>query len=714
MDDQNYKKVDHGLENLLNRIKPADYNEFTYLLKVAEPDFHVVGTQNPAFVAPILSEVQEYSTCELEKARIIIIEAVGATGKTELTKKMSNWLKCPIFDLGKTKVVAGNSLTGLLTKRLDLMDCFNYMASMREGKSTIIIDALDEGYMKTNYQGYLDFLDDVLSLNPKKECPIILLGRYNAAELAATFFADRDVDIITLQIEPFTIKQAEDFLFKATTSTAKTKFWSNFKETRDYILRTIEGFFKDQASMKDHASERFIGYAPVLLSIAAFFDENTNYQVVLDELKARNVKSVQLIVDIIERILKRDREEKVMPFITDHLLVGREQDYELKEKVIKTVYTYDEQCARVLYDVIGLPFPEIDINDPHFLSSYNEHISIWLNEHPFRGRYKIANIVFESYILARLTNTKKYRDAAYTYMQINGVSYMFAYIYHSMYGFDNLDSRLLSYIYESLSQLNNNLTYYSLNIEWDPSKTDEVSTYCDIEFVGSQVTIQQYKGTVTFMNDEPIELGTRLEHLYIDSPLDFKLARRSVEAAAPSYIRCRNLLIDSGEITIHRNLTNTNFMFECEKVQISQQYNQFLQIGGVGRINETLCIVSPERPEYPLFEYWISGDVKLKDFSEEITTRYKKLRAIILDFRSHSKHVLAKLGEKIDNIMGNNPVGQAVINALVEKKVMYRDGHLYKLDTGVMDEVLGLSYNGIRNFEMSDKAIDFLKNIEVA
>ena len=62
--------------------------------------------------------------------------------------------------------------------------------------------------------------------------------------------------------------------------------------------------------------------------------------------------------------------------------------------------------------------------------------------------------------------------------------------------------------------------------------------------------------------------------------------------------------------------------------------------------------------------------------------------------------------------MGNNPVGQAVINALQEQKVMYSEGHLYKLDTDIMDEILGLSYDGIRNFEMSEKAIDFLKNIE--
>lgn len=711
MDDQNYKKIDHGLGKLLNRIKSADFVPFNYELKVENDDFRIEKVANGAFVAPVLTEVCDNSTATLENARIILVEAVGATGKTELTKKLSHSLQIPIFDLGLTKVVAGNSLTGLLTKRMDLMDCFNYMASMRGGKSTIIIDALDEGYMKTNYQGYLDFLDDILSLNPKKECPIILLGRYNAVELAATFFATKEIDICTLQIEPFTLQQAQEFLEKAIKTNAKVKYSAIFKETRDYILKTIEGFFKDQASIKNNASERFIGYAPVLQSIAAFFDENTNYQVVLDDLKSRNIRSVQLIINIIERILDRDRTKKVMPFLMNNLLVGREP--ELWTKVSETVYTFDEQCARVLYGVMNVPFPELDIDDPSFLSSYNEHIGVWMTEHPFRGKNKIANIVFESYILASLTHNPKYSEVAFDYMFQHGTSYMFAYIYHSMFGFDDLDSRLLPYIYDSLRQLNSKLNYYTLNIEWDPDKSDDISIFCDVEFESSQDDSISYKGNVTYMSNEAINLGQRLEHLYVDTPLDFTLSSRTVEAAAPSYIKCRNLLIESAEITVHQNLDKSNFMFECENAQIIQHNGQFLQVGGVGRINNTLRIVSPERPEYPLFEYWISGDVKLRDMSEEISSRYKKLRGIILEFRSHSKHELAKHHERIDFVMGNNATGRAVIKAMLDKDIMFKRGYLYILNPEVMDRELGLSYDGIRNFEQSDKALEFLRNVVV-
>lgn len=710
MGKQHDRKVEHRLKNALKRIKPTDYVPFTYDLKTQLEDFRLEKEENPKFVAPDLTEDQENSTSSLEKARIILIEAVGATGKTELTKKMSFWLQTPIFDLGLTKVVAGNSLTGLLTKRMNLMDCFNYMESIRNGRANIIIDALDEGCMKTNYQGYLDFLDDVLSLDPKKECPIILLGRYNAVELAASFFATKDIEVCTLQIEPFTIEQAVEFIDKATDTSSKERYSAVFGKTRDYILMMIKGFFKDQDSINHQASERFIGYAPVLLSISAFLNENTNYGVVLNEMMARDIKSVPLIIDIVERILKRDREQKVMPFITDHLLVGREASF--CSKVIGEIYSFEEQCARVLYDVMSVSFPELDLNDPHFLSAYNQHMATWMNEHPFKNKKKIANIVFESYILATLTHSKKYSSVAYEYMSMHRVSYMFAYIYYHLYGFGNLDTRLLSFVYESLRQFNNKHNYYTLSIEWDPQKSDADSTFCNIEFEGSQEDMLTYTGDMICLNDEPIELGTRLEYLYVDTPLDFKLSERSIEAAAPSYIKCRNLLIESAEITLHQNHDNMNFMFECQDAKISQHYNQFLQVGGVSRITNTLRIVTPTRPEYPLFEYWTSGDVKLKDLSEGISSRYKKLRAIILEFRSHSKHGLAKYYERIDYVMGNNEVGRAVIEALVAKNVMCRKDHLYKLNTDVMDSVLGLSYDGIRNFEQSPKVLRFLREIK--
>lgn len=707
---------DYGLETVIKRIKPDNYSEYDYTLRECLPDFEVKNEQNPKFIAPILAEVPELSTTELPQASIVLIEAVGATGKTELTRNMSYRLKCPVLDLGKTKVVAGNSLTGLLTKRMQRKDSSVYMDDITAGQATMIIDALDEGYMKTNNQGYLDFLDDVLSLEPKKECPVVMLGRYNAVELAAAFLVERDVDFVTLQIEPFTLAQAKDFIDKAISTDSRLKYVSVYKQTRDYIIETINGFFKDQSSIKDNTSQRFIGYAPVLQSIAAFFDENTNYHVVLDDLRQNNHKSVGLIIDIIERILKRDREQKVMPFVAESLLDGRSEDF--KRRVLDVIYDFDEQCARIIYDIMRVPFPELPIRDTSFTSAYSEHIVDWIREHPFMGKRKPANIVFESYILARMINNAKYRDVAYRYMRENGTSYMFAYIYQTLYGFNEIDKRTLPYLYESLRELNNKQSYYSFEMDCVSSDLQSDEVVCGFEFYGSNEVMEPYSGTVKYSSDDYIDLGAHLEYITISVPLDFRLSSIKVEATAPSYIKCRNLLPESEELILHTSTAaqataaDSMFVFECDRVIVSQKYNQFLQISGVGNGDRFLKVVCERKPEYPVLDYWESPKTRLSALSDEMFRRYKKLRSIILEFRSHSKSGLAKHHERIDFVLGGNTVGKAIINALLARKIMYRKYHLYILDNDVMDRELGLSYDGIRNFKLTDEVKRFLNGVD--
>ncbi len=710
MEEQAKASKNYGLETILMRIKSKDYVPFEYKMNDIQPDFRVEQTINPKFIAPVLSVVSDYSPNDMKEATIILIEAVGASGKSELTKKMSNWLKCPIFDLGQTKVVAGNSLAGLLTKRMDRKDCFAFMDNIAEGKSTLIIDALDEGYMKTNNQGYLDFLDDVMSLKPKKECPIIMLGRYNAVELAANFFFENELRFVTLQIEPFTLSQAKDFIDKAVESVAYLRYEAIYKETRDYILDTINGFFKDQASIKNHASERFIGYAPVLQSIAAFFDEHTNYRLVLNEMKEKNVKSVKLIVDIIERILKRDKEEKVQPILLSNLLVDRSQEF--KDSVLAKAYDNDEQCARVLYKTMDIPFPGIDITDVSFLAEYNKHMEEWVNEHPLLGKKRIANIVFESYILARLTHIEKYSEAAYKYINKYGISYMFSLIYSALYGFEEIDPKILPFIYESFLELNNKSAHYSFTMESPTYKEGDNFVKCEFEFEGSNDALVIYKGSVEYPSNSILNFGKRLEYINVNVPLDFTLTHRNIETVAPSYIKCKTLFIESCEMTLFGQTDEEDFMFECEDIVVNQRYEQYLQLSGPGKANKSICIVCPQQPQYPLCDYWTSVEIKLKELTSEETALYKKLRSIILDFRSHSKHELAKLREKIDFVFGNNTTGKKVINALIETKIMYASNHLYKLDSDVMAAKLGLSYDDIRNYEKSEQVVTFLRNIK--
>ena len=105
----------YGVETIIKRIigKEETYKPFSYQIQ-SDTDLKLYEIENLQYVKPVLSEVDDYSMAPLDKAKFILIEAVGASGKTELTKYLSYKLRCPVIDLGKTRVVAGNSLTGVI------------------------------------------------------------------------------------------------------------------------------------------------------------------------------------------------------------------------------------------------------------------------------------------------------------------------------------------------------------------------------------------------------------------------------------------------------------------------------------------------------------------------------------------------------------------------------------------------------------------------
>ena len=78
----------YGVKTILDRIRKDGYIPFKYELREKADDFRLEKSENPRFVQPFFSLVQDYSTSELEDAQIILIEAIGAAGKTELTKNL--------------------------------------------------------------------------------------------------------------------------------------------------------------------------------------------------------------------------------------------------------------------------------------------------------------------------------------------------------------------------------------------------------------------------------------------------------------------------------------------------------------------------------------------------------------------------------------------------------------------------------------------------
>ena len=371
-----------SLYKLKNKLNDLKLDRFTYSL-VDNSTLKLIDTSDPKYVDPIFSvQSSSISGSSFDDATIILISAAGATGKTALTKNLSSTLGIPIFDLSEHDPVASNSLTGLLYNSMDLQDFSAYSQKLQTGKSVIIIDALDEGYMKTTVDGYYSFLDNIVKIASHAEgTPFILLGRTNIVEITTLYLEEHGLKTALLQIEPFTIDAAKEFIDKQVESDAKNRYSDQYKAVRNYIVDAIGGFFKNQSEIGRKQYLQFIGYAPVLLAISTLLNRNSNYFALLDDLKSSNKQNVELIISIIEEILRRDKEDKIDKLLLPQLLTNRDEEF--RKKVFDNAYTPEEQCIRLLWKQLHIKEDITIVNDAYFDNEYNKEISSWVDEHPF-------------------------------------------------------------------------------------------------------------------------------------------------------------------------------------------------------------------------------------------------------------------------------------------------------------------------------------------
>lgn len=684
--------------------------KFSYNFKEATKDIWVNKDISETYVEPDFSLVAEMSNCtNLNDAQIILVVAVGATGKTELTKRLSYDLGFPVINLGHTKVVASNSLTGLIFKHLQPMDGGTWLQDIVSGTTGIIIDALDEGYQKTNTQGFFDFLDDVAANVSTNSCSFIMLGRTNAIELTSLYLDDKGVKVAVLQIEPFSSIKAKEFIDKQVSLSHNNQYMETYIETRDYVLDSLGDFFKTDSSYNENQRYRFIGYAPVLLAISEFLkpEKVGNYKAVYEDLKSNKNKSISLILDVVNRILIRDKKNKIVPNLIEDIVKSRDEEF--KQKAITEAYTPEEQCARILYILLGEQFPYRPIEDDDFDVKYRKGLETWMVEHPFLKDRNPANVVFECYILAKLVVNNKYKEAVYKYMRTRCVnSFMLFYLYIELNKNEQIDAEVIPYLYNSLKTLDSKELNYSLEIESSDKNIEEPLSY-DVSFVPSDSKQKEYE-FITYLNGPMVWHGP-ISDITIDISNDFVMEDERIDMFVPSYINCKNLVVKSSELNYSNRGRLDNIIIEAEHIISETSTGIVPHIKGVGCNKDALSFICFDRLSYPYCDYQKKKSEEDVEMSSEMVEAYKKMRRTLIMFRSHSKGQLAKHHEKIDNRIGNTLVGKAVIDALLEKHIIYQNEHVYVIDNDSMDQYLGVKFDGIRNSTITKPMLKFLDDI---
>lgn len=313
---RNEKKKDNlivSYTKVLNRL--ADVGEELYGLHVKQSDsFRVHQDSMPTFIEPTMKQLAtSKGFTPYDRANVFLISAPGATGKTWLTNNLSLKKKVPIYDIANDQV-GSNSLVGMLFKGVNTEKLSDFICGLKNGNASIIIDALDEGYVRVTHKSFESFLDDIINLSQGAVgLPFILMGRPSIMDFTSLYLEEHGVNVTYLQIVPFLRDKAYEFINRRMFGLPYTKENTPYyKDLIDYILTTIEGFFLNTSEINKQQYNRFIGYAPVLMAITSMVSRNKDYHKQLLELQTNNSKNLDLLVDIVEMLLTREKVKLTM------------------------------------------------------------------------------------------------------------------------------------------------------------------------------------------------------------------------------------------------------------------------------------------------------------------------------------------------------------------------------------------------------------------
>ncbi len=666
------------------------------------------------YVQPPMSQMPTSSgMTSYQEAEVILISAPGATGKTAMSNYLSNQLQIPILDLGHHDAVGANSIAGLLMQQVNQEDVFIYHGGLKNGGCSMIIDGLDEASIHISWESFEAFLKNVAFFaKGAVGLPFVVLGRPGVMEDAALVLEENGVKVSLLQIEPFTVKKAVDFIDNQMPRNYISSHYKEYKAVRDYIIEQIGGFFKSESDLNKKLFEHFIGYAPVLQSISNLLNEEKDFHRLLYELKSSKKQKVDLLIDIVQRIMKREQGKIVDEVVPQLFEPGRQDSF--KFEINRLAGNEEEQCRRVLARFLG---KDVTINisgDHSFDERYNDKTNKWIKNHPFflGNEAKIQNIVFESYLIAMLIDKEECRDDVLEYLTMTGsCSYLLLDIYSAMKnGQDGLiDYRFFPFLYDSFKALDHPQDFGTTEIESDYDESDE--TKCFLSF-GRDESETEYDFTFMIDHNEWLPLSANLSAINIDAPINVEIATKKVDLQAPISISCHALRITSKEV-----LLSTASPISGSIVLESNSFSAFCHDGNVPALiqrtpaqNNNLLVITSSETSFPFREY-TREPVHQQGIEKQLAEAFQKMRRMILMFRSHSKGVLARYCGKIDSRIGKSELGVSIIEELKRRRVLYTDNIMYFINIEKFGEVLGAKYDDIRSSIINEKMMSFLKSI---
>lgn len=685
--------------------------------------FAVEKEGNKYFIEPTFT-IEEGKS---ESPRIILISAVGASGKSTLAKQLSYKSNSMILDLAKLNAVGSNSLTGVLTHdAYEPKNISTVFEGLEKGTMGVIIDSIDEGKAKTAPQAFLAFLDDIAKLcgtNPGAPS-FVILGRSNVIDDCFIYLDDKGVDVALWQLAPFDKVQAQKYIDRRQEKNIKNE---NYKIVCNAIFDGLESALAQSDSNNRDEILRFLGYAPVLDTISDIISENENLYALRIELEKGILKNEMILCTILDFLMEREklkiRDNFVVPN-KDALISTENDDFEDR------IYSPIEQFHRLISFCGNEQPPSMKIlKDQQLNQSYERCLyeNGFLQEHPFLKVKNFRNQVFESYVLAKifLSNDVNAKESAYTYLREHNPScYLIFFMLQCKQNNQKIiiPMELVPFIIQASLELETRKTFVDIDVyeNDNPNAQEEISIDID---VSSNHLVEKdfYTGNVGLVTDDhrhclrlhsyiavknEIFLGSTLRNITVELPKrkiiigDNALLLR---LTPPIDIEADELQIRAAKLEIQNAEKNSIASIQAAKIDVClNDYNGIMNLG-------LLQIVYSGKLGYPLNQCINESIVPNGDVNREHALR---LRKILMLFRSHSKGTMARYCGKIDHrrVM-KGEWEKRLLDKLLKDSILCKIGNFYHINPAKVDSFLGINWEQLRSGDFSAKFISYVKMI---
>lgn len=392
-------------------MNSLDFDEFARLVASAPhlPDLRSddgsilqPATEPVGFLPPRL----RFEDGSEDLARVVLLQAPAAVGKSWMARSLSARSGNPLWDLSRFRV-GSNFFTGTLAIQYGGAGFERIENSLAAGEVTLILDAADEALVGagiSNYEAAVRDLGQLISGGADERAPAaVILGRPETLELTAVLLEELSIPWRMYNVAYFDHEERRRFVRGKVSAIRSAVVDAD-------VFRFVDGFTEavvealGPSGTSNSEVEEFLGYAPVLDALAAFYSEQDNPHLKLEEIKRDSSGGYawDLLIRVVDAICERER-LKLHQILSDS-----------DPDVARAAYASFSREEQVRLLLASEEDAVLNVTEDLEQPQYQALIEAWerqFAEHPFRRRsesraavpnpmLRFSSVVFRDYCAA--------------------------------------------------------------------------------------------------------------------------------------------------------------------------------------------------------------------------------------------------------------------------------------------------------------------------